>query len=190
MRKITLTAWFVILFGFYVAYERLNTSQAVVVAPAVQEPVATTSAPVPAAVAVATPTKTTPAPASNPAPTTTTPAPAKAPASAPSPAPVATPKPAGQYKDGTYTGGVADAYYGNVQVSATIQGGKITNVTFLDHPQTHQTSVYINAQAMPYLTQEAIQAQSANVNIVSGATFTSQAFMQSLASALTQAKNS
>ena len=85
---------------------------------------------------------------------------------------------------------MADAYYGNVQVQAIVQSGKLADVKFLDYPQTHQTSVYINSQAMPYLTQEAIQAQSANVNIVSGATFTSQAFIQSLASALSQAKNS
>lgn len=93
----------------------------------------------------------------------------------------------GQYKDGTYTGSVADAYYGNVQVSATISGGKITNVTFLQYPDTHSTSVAINSQAMPYLQQEAIQAQNANVQIVSGATFTSQAFIQSLQAALSQA---
>ena len=94
----------------------------------------------------------------------------------------------GQYKDGTYSGSSADAYYGNVQVSATISGGKITNIKFLDYPQTHNTSVVINQQAMPYLTQEAIQSQSPNVQIISGATFTSQAFMQSLSSALSQAK--
>ena len=91
------------------------------------------------------------------------------------------------YKDGTYTGSSADAYYGNVQVSATISGGKITAVQFLQYPNTHSTSVAINQQAMPYLQQEAIQAQSANVQAVSGATFTSQAFMQSLSSALSQA---
>lgn len=92
------------------------------------------------------------------------------------------------YKDGTYTGSVADAYYGNVEVSATVSGGKITAVKFLQYPDTHSTSVMINQQAMPYLQQEAIQAQNANVQIVSGATFTSQAFQQSLASALSQAK--
>lgn len=91
------------------------------------------------------------------------------------------------YKDGTYTGSVADAYYGNVQVQATVSGGKITDVKFLQYPDTHSTSVYINQQAIPYLQQEAIQAQSANVNIVSGATYTSQAFVQSLTSALSQA---
>jgi uncharacterized protein with FMN-binding domain len=91
------------------------------------------------------------------------------------------------YKDGTYTGSVADAYYGNVQVQVTVSGGKITNVKFLQYPNTHSTSVMINQQAMPYLQQEAVQAQSANVQIISGATFTSQAFQQSLQSALNQA---
>lgn len=90
------------------------------------------------------------------------------------------------YKDGTYTGSVADAYYGNIQVSATIAGGKITDVTFLQYPNSHQTSVIINQQAMPYLKQEALQSQSSNVQIISGATFTSQAFEQSLQSILSQ----
>ena len=94
----------------------------------------------------------------------------------------------GQYKDGSYKGSVEDAYYGNVQVSATVSGGKITNVTFLEYPNTHSTSVIINQQAMPYLKQEAIKAQSSHVNIISGATFTSQAFIQSLSNALSQAK--
>lgn len=91
------------------------------------------------------------------------------------------------YKDGSYTGTVADAYYGSVEVKATISGGKITDVTFLQYPDTHDTSVYINRQAMPYLQQEAVQAQSAQVNTISGATYTSQAFQQSLTSALDQA---
>lgn len=93
----------------------------------------------------------------------------------------------GQYKDGSYTGSVADAYYGNVQVKASVSGGRITDVTFLQYPNTHSESVYINQQAMPYLKQEAIKSQNANVDIVSGATFTSQAFIQSLTSALSQA---
>jgi uncharacterized protein with FMN-binding domain len=92
------------------------------------------------------------------------------------------------FKDGTYTGTVADAYYGSVQVSATISGGKLTSVQFLQYPDTHSTSIAINSQAMPYLQQEAIQAQSANVSVVSGATLTSQAFIQSLTAALSQAQ--
>lgn len=94
----------------------------------------------------------------------------------------------GQYKDGSYTGSVADAFYGNVQVRVTVAGGKITDVTFLQHPSDRQTSQIINSQAMPMLSQEAIQAQSAQVDGVSGASATSQAFVQSLDSALQQAK--
>ena len=127
-----------------------------------------------------------PAPAPTPAPT---PTPAPAPVPAPTPAPAPAPKPKGQYTDGQYTGSVGDAYYGNIQVQVTISGGKITDVTFLQYPSDRSTSRYINSQAMPYLKQEAILAQSASVNIVSGATDSSQAFQQSLASALVQAKS-
>ncbi len=182
MKKITLTVWFLVLFGFYIAYERMTPSPAIVLAPSVQSQASVTTP------SVSTNTALSASPlASNPtSPSMVTPKPVPTPT--PTPAPV--PKPVGQYKDGTYTGPSADAYYGNVQVEAIVQGGKIADVKFLDYPQTHQTSVYINSQAMPYLTQEAIRAQSANVNVVSGATFTSQAFIQSLAAALAQAKNS
>ena len=91
------------------------------------------------------------------------------------------------FKDGQFVGAPADAYYGNIQVKAVIQGGKIADVQFLDYPQDRQNSVYINTQAMPLLKAEAIQAQSSKVDIVSGATDTSYAFIQSLASALNQA---
>lgn len=96
--------------------------------------------------------------------------------------------PTGMYKDGTYTGNVADAYYGNIQVRTYIKNGKINDVQFLQHPNDRQTSVEINSNAMPILKSEAIQAQSANVDIISGATQTSQAFIESLASTLAQAK--
>lgn len=92
------------------------------------------------------------------------------------------------YKDGTYTGSVANAFYGNVQVQVTVSGGKITNVDFLQYPNDNPNSQSINQQATPYLKQEAIQAQSANVNTISGATLTSNAFVQSMSSALGQAK--
>ena len=94
-----------------------------------------------------------------------------------------------KYKDGSYTGAVADAFYGYVQVKVTISGGKITDVVFLQHPNDRGTSIYINNQAMPYLKQEAIQAQSAQVAGVSGASETSRAFRQSLSDALRQAEN-
>ena len=107
----------------------------------------------------------------------------------PTPTPVAagTAPPSGKYKDGNYTGSVADAFYGNIQVQAVISGGRITNVIFLQYPSDRSTSRMINAQADPMLTQEAIQVQSANVSGVSGATASSGAFIQSLQSALNQA---
>ncbi len=115
--------------------------------------------------------------------TTTTPPPSPVPTP-----PLPAPKPRGQYTDGTYTGNQADAYYGIVQIQVLIQSGKITSVEFLQYPNDRRTSQYINGQAMPILKSEAIRAQSANVDIVSGATDTSMAFRESLADALTQAK--
>lgn len=116
------------------------------------------------------------------------PQPSPSAAPTPSPAPAPAPQPQGQYKNGQYIGSSADAFYGFVQVKAVISGGKIVDVQFLSYPSDRSTSRQINSQAMPYLTQEAIAAQSANVDIVSGATDTSQAFIQSLQSALNQAK--
>jgi uncharacterized protein with FMN-binding domain len=112
-----------------------------------------------------------------------------APATTQSPSsPSSTPSSSSSYKDGQYTGSSADAFYGFIQVEAVISGGKLTDVKFLQTPNDRDTSVMINSQATPYLKQEAIQAQSANVNIVSGATDSSQAFIQSLGSALKQAQ--
>ena len=103
-------------------------------------------------------------------------------------APVVVPKKTGIYNDGEYIGSSVDAYYGNVQVKAIISGGKLVDVQFLDYPQDARNSVRINSRAMPILRQEAITAQSANVNGVSGASETSPAFIQSLTDALNQAK--
>jgi len=97
--------------------------------------------------------------------------------------------PSGKYRDGAYTGPTINAYYGLVQVQATVQNGRLTNVVFLQYPNDRRTSIQINNYAMPYLQQEAIQAQSANVNLISGATLTSQAFYYSLRSALQTAQN-
>lgn len=93
----------------------------------------------------------------------------------------------GKYKDGNYIGNVADAFYGNIQVQVTISGARITDVQFLQFPNDRKTSQMINAQADPLLAQEAIQAQSAQVSGVTGATQSSSAFIQSMQSALQQA---
>lgn len=95
--------------------------------------------------------------------------------------------PGSLYKDGSYTGSVADAQWGVVQVKAIITNGKITGVQFLQYPNDRSRSILINSYADPQLTSEAIQAQSANVDIVTGATDSSDAFMQSLSDALSQA---
>jgi len=92
------------------------------------------------------------------------------------------------FKDGSFTGSVEDAFYGNIQVQAVISGGKLTDVIFLQQPGDNRTSQYINGQASMYLKQEAIAAQSSKVDIVSGASDSSMAFQRSLASALQQAQ--
>jgi uncharacterized protein with FMN-binding domain len=102
--------------------------------------------------------------------------------------PIATSTSSSLYKDGTYTGSVADAQWGNLQVQVVIQNGKITDVPFLQYPNDRNRSVRINTDADPQLTSEAIQAQSANVDIVTGATDSSEAFIQSLSDALAKAK--
>ncbi len=120
---------------------------------------------------------------------TTLPSHTQTPSPTPTPTPVPTPpKPLGKYVDGSYSGTPADAYYGTVQVQVIVKNGQLADVQFLQYPNDRSNSRYINSQAMPLLTQEAIQAQSAQIDGVSGATFTSQAFQQSLASALTLAK--
>lgn len=93
----------------------------------------------------------------------------------------------GAFKNGTYTGDAVDALYGNVQVQAIVKSGRIADVQFLSYPTDRSHSQSINNQAAPLLKSEAIKSQSANVNIISGATATSEAFIQSLQSALSQA---
>jgi uncharacterized protein with FMN-binding domain len=87
--------------------------------------------------------------------------------------------------DRTITGPEVSNGWGPIQVTVTLKG---TTITAVDVPVTPQDgrSQFINSRAVPILTQEAVQAQSAQVDAVSGATDTSDAFMQSLAAALKQ----
>jgi len=93
------------------------------------------------------------------------------------------------YADGVYTGPPADAYYGIIQLQALVQGGRLTALKILKYPNDRRTSVSINRQALPMLRDEAISAQSADVDIISGATLTSRAFIQSLGGALKKASS-
>jgi uncharacterized protein with FMN-binding domain len=93
------------------------------------------------------------------------------------------------FVDGTYIGPVTDAYYGLIQIQASVQGGRLTALKVLKYPSDRRTSVSINRQALPMLRDEAISAQSAHVDIISGATLTSRAFIQSLGGALKKASS-
>ncbi len=94
----------------------------------------------------------------------------------------------GKFKDGKYAGSVEDAFYGNIQVQAVIANGKLADVVFLQYPNDNRTSVMVNTQASVYLKEEALAAQSADVNIVTGASDSSAAFRKSLSTALRQAQ--
>jgi uncharacterized protein with FMN-binding domain len=86
-----------------------------------------------------------------------------------------------------YTGTDVAYRYGDIQVQITVAGGRITDVTIPQESATDGRSQSINSQAVPILTKEALAAQNLNFDVVSGATFTSDAFAQSLQSALSQA---
>ncbi len=109
----------------------------------------------------------------------------------PTPTPITKPTPTptrAAYKDGTYTGAVAQVIYGPVQVKVTIAGGKITAIDALQYPNDREESIKISNKSLPILKQEAITIQSSAVHSVSGATETSQGFVETLQSALAQAK--
>ncbi len=78
--------------------------------------------------------------------------------------------------------------YGTIEVRITDQGGKITAITIPSETATDPRSESINSQAIPILTQEALKAQGMNFDVVSGATYTSDAFAQSFSNALSKAK--
>jgi len=88
---------------------------------------------------------------------------------------------------GTFTGDAADTRYGPVQVRITVSGGKITQADAIEYPQESGRDVRINSAAVPELNQETLQAQSAQIDTVSGATYTSEGYQQSLQSAIDQA---
>ena len=90
-------------------------------------------------------------------------------------------------KNGTYTGTAESTQYGDVQVQAVISGGKLTNVVVLQVPDHGGYEDQIVQIALPELKSEALSAQSANIDVISGATYTSQGYAQSLQSALDQA---
>ncbi len=87
---------------------------------------------------------------------------------------------------GQFTGAVVQTPYGTVQVRITISGGHISDVTALQLPGDRRRSSQISQYAGPILRSEAIAAQSATIDTVSGATYTSEGYEQSLQSAIDQ----
>jgi uncharacterized protein with FMN-binding domain len=136
--------------------------------------------PVKSSTAVVVPRTTVPSSAAPPSGSATTPTTTPG-----STTPGTTPAPSTQSR--TLTGTAVDNQYGTVQVQVTLQGTKITDIVALQMPSSHQRSIEISQAAEPILRQEALQSQSAQINIVSGATFTSQSYAQSLQGALDQA---
>jgi len=134
----------------------------------------------PAATSAATSASPT---ASASAPTTSTSAPT--PTSTHTPTPTPTTKSGA--KNGTFTGTAESTQFGNVQVQAVISGGKLTNVIVLQVPDRGGYEDQIVQIAVPELKSEALSAQSANIDVISGATYTSQGYAESLQSALDQA---
>jgi uncharacterized protein with FMN-binding domain len=135
--------------------------------------------------AAVVPSTTVPASAAPPsgATTTTTPS-SKGTSAATTPTTTA---PATSTQTRTLTGGAVDNEYGTVQVQVTLKGNQITDIVTLQMPDSHRRSQEISQEAAPILRQEALQAQSAQIDLVSGATFTSQSYAQSLQAALDQA---
>lgn len=88
---------------------------------------------------------------------------------------------------GQLTGSTVQTPFGTVQVQVTLQNGKITDVQALQMPGDQRRTQQISQYAAPQLRSEVLSAQSAQVNTISGATYTSDGYLQSLQSALDQA---
>lgn len=91
------------------------------------------------------------------------------------------------YHDGTYTGSNQQDAYGDVQVMVTISGGKISQISFKQFSAYDSYSRAVNNAAAPQLKQQTLSAQSAQIDGVSGATYTSDSYISSLQSALDKA---
>jgi len=93
----------------------------------------------------------------------------------------------GTAQTATVTGSSTDTRWGPVQVQITVANGEITDVTVVEYPTGNGKDRQINARALPVLVQETLDAQSADIDMVSGATVTSEGYIGSLQSALDEA---
>lgn len=88
---------------------------------------------------------------------------------------------------GTFAGATSQTRFGPVQVQITVSNGKITAAKALQYPNGDFRSADISSQAIPYLVQQTLAAQSSNISGVGGASYTSYGWYQSLQSALAKA---
>lgn len=86
----------------------------------------------------------------------------------------------------TIVGAVVQNRYGAVQVAVTFTGSQITDVQTLQSPSRERESAQISERSVPVLAQEVVAAQSAHIDTVSGATYTSQGYRESVQSAIDQ----
>lgn len=106
--------------------------------------------------------------------------------SAPAPTQSASPEPK-VAKNQVVTGATAQTRWGPVQVQITVKDGKIVDATALQYPNGDRRSQWISEQAIPWLIEETLTEQSANVQNIGGATYTTKGWRQSLASAIQKA---
>ena len=111
-----------------------------------------------------------------------TPATAATPTATPKPTPVPTNQPA----NGSFTGADIQTQFGDVQVRITVTGGRITDVSALQMPTDRARSAEITQYVTPLLRSEVIQAQSPRIDVISGASFTSEAYAESVNDAMRQ----
>lgn len=116
--------------------------------------------------------------------TATSPGPGSPPATGGGPS---TSSSSGSGGDGTYTGDLVDTRWGPVQVAITVAGGRIIAATAVVYPNGNPRDEQINSYALPVLASEVVDAQGAQIDMVSGATVTSQGYIGSLQSAIDQA---
>lgn len=92
-------------------------------------------------------------------------------------------------KDGSYTGDAAQTRYGPVQVRVAVSSGRISAVDVVEYPNDNPRDQQINRSAVPQLVSETLSAQSSSIDMVSGATYTSDGYLQSLQSAIDHARS-
>ena len=116
--------------------------------------------------------------------------PSSAPAATPSPEATATaaptPAPTSKAANGSFTGALVPTRFGDVQVRIVVASGRITDVVAVQMPSDRARSAEITQYVTPVLRSEVIRAQNAQIDVISGATFTSEAYAESVNDAMRQ----